>query len=312
MIAFTGSFSLVDQCGGTVLAADPKVPDVSATLDPATAALPNVFSVQPLVPGMATGALLYFKQKFPQAVTKVGSLVVDFGAAPTQWAGQEQAMEHLGYKIVYERQFSPAETDFSADVVKMEQAGVQMVVLSAINDSYGGRLLQQMHAQGFHPKVVWGGASIYSGVDAADPTIVKDAGGASVADGVYLEQAQALYLGQDAARVPEIGTFLHWVHGLYPGANIDLYTLYGWTSAQLYVDALRHAGPDPDQAALMAALEKETSFDAGGMLAPADPAGKQPASCYVLAQVVGGTFQRVDMPAGATYRCDGHYDVTKG
>lgn len=307
VIAFVGSFSLYDNCGGQILAAHPDVADVSETLDPTTSKLPNVFSVQPLAPGMASGPLQFFKQKFPSAITKVGTLVTNAGSAPAQWVGERAAMESLGYKIAYQRYYSPLDTDFTPDVLKMEADGVQMVVLIATNDSYGAKLLNQMHTQGFHPQVIWGGASIYSGVSPSDPTIVKDAGGAAVADGVYLEQAQSLYLGEDAKLVPEIATFNKWVHGLDPGFNIDLFTLYGWTSAQLFVQGLKNAGADPTSASLVAALKKITSFNAGGMLATANPAGKQPATCYVLAQIVNGQFQRVDMPSGTTYRCDGHY-----
>ena len=303
VIALTGSFSLFDSCGGQIVAQHPHLPDISVTLDPSVLKLSNVFSVQPAVPGGQLGPLQYFKQKFPHAITKVGVLVSNVGTAPAQWAGMRAAMEHLGYKIAYEREFGPLETDYTSDVVKMEQAGVQMVTLVSTNDTYGAKLLMDMHTQGFHPQVIWGGAAIYSGVSPAQPTIVTAAGGPSVADGVYLEQAESLYIGQDVHLVPEIKTFLTWVHGLYPGFNIDLFTLYGWASAQLYVEGLKAAGAHPTQSSLLAALEKIDSFDAGGMLAPADPAGKKPPTCYVLAQITNGVYQRVDMPAGRVYRC---------
>jgi branched-chain amino acid transport system substrate-binding protein len=307
VLAFTGSFSLYDDCGGQVLAQHPGVPDVSVTLDPTTLKLPNVFSVQPAHLGGQLGPLEYFKRKFPNAIKKVGVLVADAGTAPAQWVGLREAMEHVGYKIAYVREFSPLETDYTSDVLKMQQAGVTMVSLVSTNDTYGAKLLQDMHTQGFHPEVVWGGAAIYSGPSASAPTIVTAAGGPSVADGVYLEQAEALYLGQDVKLVPEISTFLTWVHGLYPGFNIDLFTLYGWTSAQLYVNGLRAAGPHPTQAGLLAALKRIHSFDAGGMLAPADPAAKKGSGCYVLAQIQNGVYHRVDMPAGRTYRCGAVY-----
>jgi ABC-type branched-subunit amino acid transport system substrate-binding protein len=307
VIALTGSFSLEDACGGQVVTSHPSLPDVSVTLDSSVLKLPNVFSVQPAVAGGQLGPLQYFKEKFPGAITKVGALVANVGTAPAQWAGLRAAMEHLGYKIAYEREYGPLETDYTSDVLKMEQAGVRMVTLVSSNDTYGAKLLVDMHTQGFHPEVVWGGAGIYSGPDAQHPTIVTAAGGPSVADDVYLEQAESLFLGQDASLVPEISTFLHWVHGLYPGFNIDLFTLYGWASAQLYVDGLRAAGPHPTQASLLAALKTIHSFDAGGMVAPADPAAKTPPNCFVLAQIRNGTYQRVDMPSGRVYRCGTYY-----
>ncbi len=304
VIAFTGSFSLVDNCGGQVLAKNPDLPDVSVTLDPTTAALPTVFSVQPAgVPGMALGPLQYFKTKFPGAVTHAGTLVVNFGTAPTQWAGEKAAMESIGYRFVFDQTFSPSQTDFTQQIIAMEQAGVQMVVLFAINDSYGGAVLKDMAVQGFHPQVVWAGPAMYSGSEST-PTVVTDAGGAGAVNGLYLVQSTSLYLGQDARLVPEITTFLQWVHGLYPGFAVDDFTLDGWASAELYVDALKRAGPDPTQQTLLAALKTFTTFDADGLLAPADPAGKVPPSCYLLAQVRKGVFQRVDMPTSNEFRCD--------
>lgn len=311
VIAFVGSFSLYDSCGGQIFTQRPGLPDVSETLDPSILKLPNVFPVQPAVAGGELGPLEYFKKKFPAAITKVGVLVADVGTAPSQFAGLKAAMEHVGYRIVYEREFSPFDTDYTPDVLRMEQDGVQMVSLVSTNDTYGAKLLQTMYTQGFHPQVIWGGAEIYSGQAADELTVVEAAGGPAVADGVYLEQGSALFLDQDTRLVPEVATFVKWVHGLDPGFNIDLYTLYGWCEAQLFVEALRAAGSNPTQARLLAALGKETSFDAGGLIAPADPAGKKPPTCYLLAQIRNGVFQRVDMPADNEYRCDaGYFDAS--
>jgi ABC-type branched-subunit amino acid transport system substrate-binding protein len=299
-IAITGSFSLEDNCGGQVLAQNPTFPDVSVTLDPTTAGLPNVFSPQPLAQGMATGPLMYFKQKFPDAYKKVGTLVANAGSAPAQWVGEEAAFKHEGYKILYQRMYGPFETDFTSDILKMQQAGVQMLVLISVDQNITSRILSEAHQQGWHPQVIWGGASTYT------DTLVQQAGGPSVADGFYLEQANALYLGQDAKSVPQVNDFLHWVHGLYPGFVPDLFTLYGWTSAELYVDALKKAGSDPTQASLMTALKGTTNFNADGMVAPANPAAHEPPSCWLLAKITNGQFQRFDMPKTG-FRCDGTY-----
>ena len=76
--ALVGSFSTFDSFGGTVLAQNPGMPDVSRSLDPATNKLPNVFSPVPLEGGWEEGPLQYFKQKFgTAAVQAVGTLVGD-------------------------------------------------------------------------------------------------------------------------------------------------------------------------------------------------------------------------------------------
>lgn len=305
VLAFVGSFSLFDQCGEQVLAKNPGIPDVSVSTDPATNALASNFSVSPLVPGMDIGPLQYFKKRYPSAITHVGALVANVGSSPAQWAGQKKAMEALGYKIPYVYEFSALDTNFTQQVIQMEQQGIEMVVLMETNDSYGGTLMQEIHTQGFHPQVVWGGASTYS------PTFIKDAGGASAVNGYQLEMSESLWQGQDAGSVPAISTFLHWVNGLYPGFVPDLYTLYGWASAQLFVQGLRGAGATPTRASLMAALKKITSFSADGMLPPADPASKHPATCYLIAAIQSGAWHRVEPPSGG-YTCAPYYDATTG
>jgi branched-chain amino acid transport system substrate-binding protein len=305
VLAFVGSFSLFDQCSQSILAKHPEVPDVSVSTNPGTNALPNDFSVSPLVPGMDIGPLEYFKKLDPQATQHVGVLVANAGSSPEQWQGQEKAMEALGYKIPFVYFFNPLDDNFTQQVIQMEQQGIQMVVLMETNDTYGGTLMQEIHTQGFHPQVIWGGPSTYS------PAFITNAGGAAAVDGYYLEMAQSLWLAGAASKVPADETFLHWVHGLYPSFVPDLYSLYGWASAQLFVQALRDAGPDPTQAAVLHALEHITDFDADGLLPPADPAQKYPATCYLIAQVRGGAWDALE-PADGGYTCAPYYDATTG
>ena len=65
-------------------------------------------------------------------------------------------------------------------------------------------------------------------------------------------------------------------------------SLYGWASAQLFVQALQNAGNPPTRAGLEAALDKITSFNASGLLPTANPAQNIPGDCAVLAQVQNG------------------------
>lgn len=300
VIAFVGSFSLQDNCGGQVLASNPGVPNVSETLNSSVSNLPNTFSPSPLVPGWQLGPLQYYKSHFPQAIKHVGTLVAGVASSEAQAAGEQAAMEHEGYKIVYSRTYGPLETDFTADVIRMQQSGVRAVDLTTLPGNLAARFLQEAHTQGFHPALVFSGGPIYT----AD--FVTQAGGPSVVDGIYLNQNQALYLGGDASSVPSVNTFLTWVHGLYPGFSPDIFTVYGWTSAALFVQALKQAGSSPTRQSLLRALGNVDVFTADGMLAASDPAGKQAPSCYLLAKIVNGQFVRTDMPPSG-FKCDAPY-----
>jgi branched-chain amino acid transport system substrate-binding protein len=304
--ALVGSFSLQDNFGGQLLA-KPKnagVPDVSVTLDQATSALPNVFSPVPVSDGWELGPLNYYKQKFPAEVRAVGALVANQPSAETQWKGEKGAMKHVGYKVVYDQTFPISQTTFSQNVIAMKNKHVKILFIEQMPEIYASAVISALNDQNFHPQVVFG-ASTYSS------SLISSSGGASATDGDFLEQNTSLYLGEDQAVIPAVSTFLQWVQATSPGFKPDLFTLYGWLSAELFSQALQSAGNNPSRGSVLQALSKVTSFDGGHIIAPTDPSAKTVGTCYLLAKVVNGQFQRMDdsAPTGSTggYRCDGSY-----
>ena len=85
-------------------------------------------------------------------------------------------------------------------------------------------------------------------------------------------------MGQDAKVVPAVATFDKWAKKVDPQTQLDLYTLYGWINAELFVQALKGAGADPTRASLDAQLDKITSFNASGLISTQNPAQKIPGS----------------------------------
>jgi ABC-type branched-subunit amino acid transport system substrate-binding protein len=299
--ATVGSFSLQDNFGGAVLAANPQVPNITVSLDPSAVDLPNSFSPDPAVHGWPLGPVHYFNNKFPDAVAHTGSLVADQPSAIGEWNDQRTAMEHVGYHIVYDHQFDLSQTDFDQNVIAMRNAGVKILFIEQMPQNYAAAVIRAMNLQNFHPVLVLG-----------DPTyseeLVPDSGGAAAIDGAYLEQFFALYLGEDADSLPAVHTFLTWVQKVSPDFKPDLFTLFGWLSGQLFGEALSSAGTHPSRGSVLQALGGITSFTGGNLTARTNPAAKTPASCYLIARVVDGRFQRLDDPPvdGPThgYRCD--------
>jgi hypothetical protein len=148
------------------------------------------------------------------------------------------------------------------------------------------------------------GASTYS------EDLVGSSGGAANIDGSYLEQNAALYLGEDSS-VPAVHTFLTWIQKAQPGFKADLYSFYGWINAELFVQALQAAGPNPSRGSVLQALRNINSFSAGNLVGTSNPAKKTPSNCYIIGRVVNGQIQRLDDPPvnGPThgYRCDQPY-----
>ena len=95
-------------------------------------------------------------------------------------------------------------------------------------------------------------------------------------------QVFPLYLGEDASTVPAVKQFLQYTKKVNSSWVPDLYTLFGWASAQLFVQALQAAGPNPTRGAVIDQLKKITSFDASGMVSPTNPAQKKPSACFMI------------------------------
>ena len=303
VFAFVGSFSLYDNCGAAVFNAHQEVPDIHNALSIDAAHEPNNFSPQPLRTGAPTGPFDYFKAKQPGAISKAGSLVGDVQSAKDSWVGIKGTMQKEGYNFVYDQLYSPTQTDFTADIVSMRSAGVQTLVLVAADVKGIARIAQQAQQQNWHPQLTILGASAY------DPQLIPLAGGDAL-EGMHIYLPTAMYLGEDRGSNPEVNLFLTWLKKTHPSANPDLFTVYGWTSARLFVQALQAAGPQAKRATLLAALKNIHQFDSNGILGPGDPAGKGPDKCYVIVDIKGGKFVRASDSASG-YRCDGVYNFVQ-
>src|ERR1017187_10407424 len=134
--AMVGSYSLNDAFGGTVLAANPSVPNVTVALDGANNNLPNTFSPSPAPGGWQLGPLVYFQKKYPDYVLHAGALIANEAAAITKWNGEKAAMQHLGYKIVDDPTFDITQTDFTQYVIAMRNAGVKILFIEQMPENY--------------------------------------------------------------------------------------------------------------------------------------------------------------------------------
>jgi hypothetical protein len=124
-----------------------------------------------------------------------------------------------------------------------------------------------------------------------------------VTNGIQIGQVYALYLAQDAKSVPAVQQFDTWVKKVNPSWVPDLYTLFGWAGSELFVQALKAAGPHPKRGAVMAQLKKITSFTANGLMGGSDPAAKTVTPCFLMAGIKNGTYVR-ELPTGSGFDCN--------
>jgi ABC-type branched-subunit amino acid transport system substrate-binding protein len=296
---FVGSFSLYDDAAAAEVGRS-GMPDMVVAITSARRSLANNFPVAPQIPGGAPlGPYNYLKEKHPAAINAVGALWADVGSS-TQVIehGNEAAASSVGFKIVYSRGYTATETDFTADVVRMRQNGVRMVMLQGADPKATARITAAMAQQGFKPDVVFSGAQAY------DPATIS-LGGGNV-EGLVILQTLSLFAGEDSS-IGEIALMNQWVQKVKPGFKTDLFTMYGWAEGRLLFQAMQAAGADLTRANVATELRKIHQFDGNGLLAPADPAGKGPATCFLAATIKGGKFVRSAPSSG--YICDkgGYY-----
>ena len=291
--AFVGSFSLYDDAALDAIVKS-GMPDVTYSLSPARKGAPNNFSVEPGPPGWRLGPLNYYKQKYGDAVTKVGTIFSDIPSSRASHEDMKAAARSVGWNFIYERGVSPTETDFTADVVRMRQEGVEMVYAVALDGKTAARLAKAMAQQGWKPKAFAIGGAGY------DPNLIALAG--SGAEGMINDQLYSLFSGEDSSVIPEVKLFNEWVQKVKPGYKPDLFAAFAWGSGRLLFEAMEKAGPKAKRADVNAAIKAIGEFDSNGLLSPGNPGTKGAPTCYILATVKGGKWQRLDSPPPG-YRC---------
>ncbi|HEV2369914.1 MAG TPA: ABC transporter substrate-binding protein, partial [Acidimicrobiales bacterium] len=256
---------------------------------------PNTYSPTPsTLNDYGLGPYEYLKQKYPQAIQHVGVLYAAATASTQQsWAVQQQALQHLGYDIVYVRGFQQNETTFDSDVLKMKAAGVQMFIGPAFPDNYAATIAREFQQQNMH--------IVNVEVAGYGSNFLPLSGGTN--EGTYLILGTALYLGQDAKAVPAVATFDKYMKQIDSTDSIALWGATSYSAMALFVQALKDAGQNPTRASLVAALNKITHFDAGGLISASNPAQNVPASCWLLAQAKNGQIVRVPPSPSSGFIC---------
>ncbi|MFP5254470.1 MAG: ABC transporter substrate-binding protein [Acidimicrobiia bacterium] len=283
VLALVGSVSVVDDGGAPVIDAK-GIADVSlATTKPRVAAKNN-FSPNPIDPnpqagnGLA-GILEYFKrtdgikkpaifyQNVATGVNQANSYKIDF-----QRAGIPVADENV-YAV------SPTATNFNTEANHMKSTKVDFVITVAEVNAMSN-LARSFESVGYFPKVPFYGAQVYG------QKFLQLAGKAAEGTRVGLIFA----IPEEAGQNPAMAQFNEWYARTAPGQDVDFFALVGWVAADMFVTALRAAGPDPTQAKIIAELSKLTAFEANGAVGKINPAQKKNTGCYHIIAVEGGKW----------------------
>ena len=184
-------------------------------------------------------------------------------------------------------------TDFSVEVSKMKDAGVDLI--STCMDTNGVlNIAKEARKQGLD--------AIQYLPNGYDQAFMKANG--QFFEGSIVRVPFVPY--ESKPRSPGLDEYLRWMEkqGDTPTEN----TTYGWINAAMLVEGLKAAGPNFTQAKVVAALNKMTDDTADGMIPGIDWTTQHtdptpPVSCAAYVKVVNKKFVPTFVPKGKVYVC---------
>jgi ABC-type branched-subunit amino acid transport system substrate-binding protein len=293
VLAFVGSFAVADS-GYIDLIRSTGVPYISLTVDPSGANVSNVMpkSARDYV---ATSPFVWWKKTHPN-VSKAAMLYADVGGVSANIPGFTAAIQRAGFTFAYQPAAAQVTSpDYTPEVRKAQQAGVQFFFLFAFEVNMHVRMVRNMRQQNYDPPIK--GANI-----AYNSKFTQLLG--SQGDGWENYQPHLQFLDpNEPSRSAALREFIDWNNRLFPGGSLDLFPVDGWGYAALFVDALAHVrGSTLSRQALLNALFAEKSFDFGGMETPVNPQTGLGQPCFNMAIVRGGRWVR-EYPTNSLFEC---------
>ncbi|HMK98697.1 MAG TPA: ABC transporter substrate-binding protein [Acidimicrobiales bacterium] len=227
-------------------------------------------------------------------------LAYDVAQSQQGCEGTENGFRKYGVPVAYEDVSIPAPaTDLHADVTRMKQDGVDMVV-SCMDVSGNILLAQTMQQEG-----LTGVTQLW--YDGYDETALSEY--SSAMQGVYFFEPNVPFevTTLDPGTYPGMDQFQQMLRRYAPGTAPSEAALAGWTGADLFVTGLESVGRDLTRSRLVAAINRISSYTADQILAPVDwtsaHGSSGPLNCNAWVQVRGSQFVPVYGTPPSVFEC---------
>lgn len=190
--------------------------------------------------------------------TKVG--VMAYTAPQSKECGENtiESFEHFGLDVVFEDTSLPlGATDVTADVQKMQEAGVEYLV-TCIDVNGNVTIARSLQRAGLDIPMSW-------------PTGYEDetlASFAELMENVYFTTGFLPFQSADQSEGMQL--YLEQLPQRQPDAEIGNQTLIGWINAMMLVEGLEAAGPDLTRDKVVEAIRGMDAFDADGIIPASD------------------------------------------
>jgi ABC-type branched-subunit amino acid transport system substrate-binding protein len=211
----------------------------------------------------------------------------------------EKYGEEAGAEVVFkDDSLSYGTTDFSVQVSKMKDAGVDMVV-TCIDTNGVVNLAKELKKQDVD--------AIQYLPNAYDQELLDEFG--DLFEGSY---AYTSFVPLEVEDQPEgMRQYREWMERT--GGTVAENSLVGWLNAALFVEGLRQAGPDFSRQKVIDAINSETDWTADGLLAGVDwttaHTAREDVTCSATLKIEDSEFVPQTGPDGETFVC---FDIPSG
>ena len=263
-------------------------------------------------PDIGTFALSYCRAQAPNYYGPVGSLKPGIYGCCEEWRFLESrfhfhkpAVHYLDVQIshdegmevvdalvrtlhlhgrgdVYQSQHSPAQFDYTGDVVNMRNAGVDGV-WSSMDLNNDVKLVRAICQQNWRPKV------IHLEISAYDPSFIQRVGGSCIkSQNIWMRSVFPTF--SDSNR--EIQLYVRTLRSFCGSCQPSIFGMEGWLSAKLFADQVAGLGRDVTRARLYSALNSVRDWTGGGVMGPVTPSRRIIYHCNYMIHVTSRGFSR--------------------
>jgi len=250
---------------------------------------------------MAIGDLYWLEKQFPEATQHIGIMTAGVPVTIISSARLREAMESLGWKVVYDEQYNPAgEASWRGFVEGMKSAGVRGFVWTADPLNLTA-VLKAMDEIELHPDFVHAGSNMY------DKVFLAEAG--SAADNTYLAGSSYPFLDPELAKQnPATQQYLDIMSEYDPGGKVASLGVSAFSAWLLFAKAATECGIALTRDCVWEHAKSITEWTGGGLHVRADLANRRPSGCFIEIEVKDSAWLYPDIdPNEGVFRCDPDY-----
>jgi ABC-type branched-subunit amino acid transport system substrate-binding protein len=280
--ALVGSMGAFDD-GGANTVTTCGIPDIrTASTEAARAASPVVYGAQSLnARYVPTAPADYYKKTYAGVADKAAFLYLNAGAASLNAKNEIKGWEQRGFKFIYTAGIDVTAFNYTTYASKMASLGVKYVQFVGAYQ-YAVRLAQAIHSQtNFKPLFVLDPV-------AYDPGYVKSGGDAVEGTKIWINSRTF----EEVSRIPEMQTYISWLHRVAPGAAPNYFGLFAWSAGMLFTQKAIQLGGALTRKSLLAQLATVDNWTGGGMFGPQHVGQRITGSCYGFIALHNGQWVR--------------------